>query len=32
VAFAMTLLARKRIKKLALVDTVLASDGREISR
>src|SRR3984957_4310572 len=28
VAFAMTLLARKRIKKLALVDTVLAGDGR----
>jgi pimeloyl-ACP methyl ester carboxylesterase len=28
VAFAVTLLARKRIKKLALVDTVLAGDGR----
>ena len=28
VAFAMTLLARKRVKKLALVDTVLAGDGR----
>ena len=28
VAFAMTLLARNRVKKLALVDTVLAGDGR----
>jgi pimeloyl-ACP methyl ester carboxylesterase len=28
VAFAATLLARDRVKKLALVDTVLAGDGR----